>query len=505
MGEPIDSEVEGEFSFDWNKSLLLSFAGQQITSNAGVMLLRDLDEALGLTEDLASRLRDTRDPAYVTHPLVEVLRERMYMIALGHEDTNDARTMRDDPALKLAVRGAGVKEFRPPLASQPTLSRLEHEILLPRGADGKLTPDGEHNLAVLEDAPLRWTELLMARHELRSRLVLDVDSTEDEAHGRQEGAAYNGYFGSTAFHPMHAHLGDGLGDLVKSKLRPGNVYTSEGIVEFLEPLMPRLLAMLGEELWVRADCGFASPKLFEQIEAADERARLEGKRVFYVIKLKCNNNLAALAAPHLTRPVGRPPEHTVEAFADLEYRAQSWQRARRVVLLVKHVPGELFPETAFIVTNAPAEKMSAEQVVLFYRRRGDDSENRIKELKNDMASGRTSCHSFESNRVRLALSSCAYLLAHWCRSAGRTPAEPAPPGAPRQPPHPAAPSLQAVRLLLLKIGARLLLHARRAHLLMASSCTAQKLFLSIRERIRRLASATERSLVRVALSTVVVR
>jgi hypothetical protein len=502
VGEGNRRQIEGEITFGWNKSIRMSFTGGEITSNAGVMLLRDLDDALGLTDELAAALRDPRDPAYVAHPLVEILRSRLYMIALGHEDTNDATALRDDPALKLAIRGPGVEEFRDPLASQPTVSRLEHEILLPRGADGKLTPDAEHNLAVLEDTPLRWTERFMALHQLPSRLVLDLDSTDDEAHGSQEGAAYNGHFGFKAFHPLHAHLGDGLGELVKSRLRAGNVHTADGVVEFVEPLLPRLLSMAAEALWTRADCGFAKPAFFEQLEAADERAAKDGKRVRYAIKLRSNTTLAALAEPFLKRPVGRPPERVVEHFFDLEYRAQSWSKARRVVLLVKHVPGELFPETAFIVTNARPEEMSAEEVVLFYRRRADDSENRIKELKTDLAGGRTSCHSFESNRVRLALTACAYLLAHWCRSAGRRPAEPAAPGAPR-PAHAAAPTIQMLRLLLLKIGARLLLHARRAYLLMASSCTSQALFFSVRERIRTLAEATARSLVRVPLNSVV--
>jgi len=398
MGGSKRGSAEGEMTVSWNKSIRMSFTGGEITSNGGVLLLRELDDALGLTDELAAALRDPRDPAYVTHPLVELLRERMYLIALGLEDTNDARTMRDDPALKLAVRGAGVEEFRPPLASQPTVSRLEHEILLPRGADGKLTPDGEHNLRVLEETPLRWTELLMKRHEIPPRLVLDLDSTEDEVHWNQEGAAYNGYYGCKAYHPLFAHLGDGLGELVKAKLRPGNVHTADGVVEFIEPLVPRLLSMLKETLWARADSGFANPEFFEHLEAADERAGREGKRVRYVIKLRANETLAKLAEPHLSRSVGRPPERLVETFFDLQYQAKSWSRARRVVLLVKHVPGELFPETAFIVTNARPDEMSAEEIVLFYRRRGDDSENRIKELKGDMGSGRTSCHDARADR-----------------------------------------------------------------------------------------------------------
>lgn len=492
MGEPNETHPE-EIVFDWNKSLTVSFGGDEITSNAGVMLLRDLDEALGLTRALAADLLDSRDAAFTTHPLVELIRERLYMLALGYEDTNDARTMREDPALKLAVRGAGADAFRAPLASQPTVSRLEHEILLPRGEDGKLTAAALRNLATLEDAPLHWIETVAKQHAKPARLVLDLDSTEDRVHGNQEGAAYNGYFGATAFHPLYAHLGDGLGDLVKAQLRPGNVYTSNGVVEFTTPLVPRLLA-LTNSLHARCDSGFADAKFLAFLEARDDEARTLAKRVLYTVKLKSNAVLARLAEPHCKRDVGRPPNHVVERYVELRYAAESWPAERRVVLLVKWTPGELFPETSFIVTNVPVEEADGAAVFAFYRRRGDDSENRIKEIKSDIKSGRTSCHSFDSNRVRLALACLAYQLAHWTRTLGRKP------GSKDEDPPANAPSINVLRLLALKIGARLLLHARRARLLMASSCTAQGLFHAIRERIRAVASATAGSLVRAPLS-----
>lgn len=494
MGEPNETHPE-EIEFDWNSSLTASFTGESVSSNAGVLLLRDVDEGLGLTRSLAPKLRDSREPSMTRHPLIELLRERLYLLALGYEDTNDARTMRDDPALKLSVRGAGAEAFRAPLGSQPTISRLEHEILLPRGADGNLTEAALVNLAVLEDAPLRWIETVARKHKAPDRLVLDLDSTEDTVHGKQEGAAYNTYFGSMAFHPLYAHLGDGIGDLVKAQLRPGNVYTSNGVVAFTDPLVPRLLAMT-RVLIGRGDSGFADPKLLALFEAHDERVRPEGKRVLYAIKLKSNAVLARLAEPHTKRGPGRPPNHVVEHYVELRYKAESWPAERRVVLLVKWTPGDLFPETAFIATNMSEEDMSGEALYAFYRRRGDDSENRIKEIKSDIKSGRTSCHSFDSNRVRLAFACLAYQLAHWTRCLGRKP------GSKTEEPHPSAPSIQMLRLLALKIGARLLLHARRARLLMASSCTAQSLFHAIRSRIRAVVRAAAGSLVRAPLNCV---
>jgi hypothetical protein len=494
MGEPIDPANEDPIVFDFNPSLEVSFTGGAITSDGGSLLLRQLDEALGLVSSLGAGLYDPRDPAYVKHPLVELLRERLYMLALGYEDTNDARTMRDDPALKLAVRGRGTEAFRAPLGSQPTVSRLEHEILLPRDEDGEPTREAWRNLELLEDAPLRWTEIVMARHKAPERLALDLDSSEDRVHGKQEGSAYSGYFEHDAFHPLFAHLGDGLGELIKARLRPGNVYTSAGVVDFVKPLVPRLLAMT-RVVHVRADSGFAVPELFEHLEALDAKARVDGKVVLYTIKLKHNAVLDRLALPHLTRSVGRPPNHAVMRYVELAYKAESWTQVRRVVLAVKFMPDAMFPETAFLVTNATAAEVAAEASSEFYRRRGDDSENRIKEAKTDIKIDRTSCHSFESNRVRLALATCAYLIAHWVRTLGRRAGE-------GKMPPPAAPSLKTVQGLLFKIGARLLLHARRAYLLMASACTAQSLFRAIFARLRLLASAAPASLVRVPLSVV---
>jgi hypothetical protein len=325
--------------------------------------------------------------------------------------------------------------------------------------------------------------------------VVDLDSSEDRVYGKQEGSAYNGYFEHTAYHPLFAHLGDGLGELVKAVLRPGNVYASDGVVEFCRPLLPRLLA-LTEELRVRADCGFAVPELFELLEALDETERRvpTGKRVFYAIKLKHDPVLERLAEPYAKRGPGRPAKHTVTRYAELRYRAESWQRERRVVLVTRLRPGELFADTAFLVTNATAGEIDAAELDAFYVRRGDDSENRIKEAKNDVKIDRTSCHAFESNRVRLALATLAYLLGHWVRTLGRDPQ------GPKLPP-PGAPSLGALRTLLLKIGTRLLLHGRRAYLLLASACPAQSLFRTLVSRLRTLATAAPHSLARLPLSS----
>lgn len=491
-----ETHFPDEIIFDFNPSLRVSFTGGEITSDAGTLLLRQVDSAFDLVGSLAKRLRDARDPALVKHPLAELIRERVYMIALGYEDTNDARTMRDDPALKLAVRGRGAEAFREPLASQPTVSRLEHEILLPRTEGGDLTADALHNLTVLEDAALEWTERVMARHEKRREITIDVDSTEDRVHGRQEGSAYNGYFGSTAFHPLFAHLGDGLGEILKAQLRPGNVYTSGGVVEFLAPMTRRLVALTTATLWLRGDSGFAIPALFELLEALDrEILAQEGKRAHYAIKLKHNAVLERLVEPHCKRPVGRPPSHVVENYVELEYAAESWCKKRRVVAAITFEPGTLFPTTQFIVTNATPQEMGSEELFRFYRRRGDDSENRIKEAKNDIKIDRTSCNAFASNRVRLALATLAYQLAHWTRALGR-------PRGPNDTPPPAAPSLKTLRLLVLKIGARLALHARQAKLMLSTSAPAQRLFHQIAARIAVVARATAGSLRRAPLSEV---
>jgi hypothetical protein len=288
-----------------------------------------------------------------------------------------------DPALRLAI-GKGDEAG----AGQSRLSRLENEVL---GTEAGLTS--------LENALTRSNDALMRRKK-KQRLILDVDSTEDPAHGKQENVAFNGHFGKNCFHPLFAFTSDG--DCLRAKLRPGNVHSADGVIDFLDPIVKRYRSRF-ILFWLRGDAAFAQPEVYEYCE---------GERVTYFIRLPANAVLNRLIHPYLTRPVGRPLKSGIQIrLVDLRYQAQTWDKERRVIAKIEWHDGELFPRIGFVVTNS---KLSAGKVVKVYNGRGD-IENRIKEGKNTLRWDKTSCHRFAANQARLLMGVLAYNLLHMLR------------------------------------------------------------------------------------------
>jgi hypothetical protein len=268
------------------------------------------------------------------------------------------------------------------------MSRLENEVL---GTEAGLT--------ALEDGLTRSNDALMKRKN-KQRLIVDVDSTEDPAHGKQEHVAFNGHFGKNCFHPLFAFTSDG--DCLRAKLRPGNVHSADGVVDFLDPIVKRYRSRF-ILFWLRGDAAFAAPEVYEYCE---------GERVTYFIRLPANAVLNRLIDPYLSRPVGRPPKSGIQIrVVDLRYRAQTWDRERRVVAKIEWHDGELFPRIGFIVTNS---RLTGGKVVKVYNGRGD-VENRIKEGKNTLRWDKTSCRRFAANQARLLMGVLAYNLLHMLR------------------------------------------------------------------------------------------
>ena len=231
------------------------------------------------------------------------------------------------------------------------------------------------------------------------RVILDMDSLESPVHGEQEGASYNGHFGSTCYHPLFVF--NQFGDCEGAKLRAGNVHSAHRWRDVLDPILSHY-GSTGVRRYFRADAAFAKPDIYEY---------LEERRVFYAIRLPSNKVLQYEIAPLLIRPVGRPPKRPVILYDDFWYRAGSWDRARRVVAKVEWHRGELFPRVGFIVTNMTA---GPEGVVRFYNGRGT-AEQWIKEGKYALNWTRLSCHRFVANRVRLSLFILAYNLGNFLR------------------------------------------------------------------------------------------
>ena len=410
----------------FNRSILVGFLGAKITSDAGFLALREIDEWFKVTAPIGREADDPRSPVHIRHSMVGMIRQRVYQIAAGYEDCIDADQLRIDPALRLAI-GKDHKVC----AGQSMMSKLENDYL----GNGQ-------GLVVLEKALARSADALLRRKNKR-RLIVDLDSTEDPAHGKQEKMAYNGHFGKNCFHPLFAFTSEG--DCLAAKLRLGNVHSADGTLDLFKPIVERYRSWF-RLFWFRGDAAFANPKIYEFCEDARHR-------VTYFIRLPANQVLQKLVGPHLRRPVGRPPKSGIQVkIVDFRYQAKSWNRPRRVIRKIEWHAGELLPRVGFIVTNSRLPKA---KVVKVYNGRGD-VENRIKEGKNTLRWDKTSCHRFEANQARLLMGVIAYNLLHVLRSfyvIGE--------GVKR--------SIEWLIKRLIKVGAKVIYHGRRWHVHVASA------------------------------------
>jgi hypothetical protein len=329
------------------------------------------------------------------------------------------------------------------------MGRFETEVLTQR-----------ENLKALTDLSGQWIDTLRRRRP-GDRIILDMDSSVSETYGRQEGSAYNGYFECTCYHPMFCFNQDG--DLERALLRKGNVHSADDWRSVLEPVVARYSAMTSKKFF-RGDAAFAIPELYTFLEA-------EGYQ--YAIRLKSNGLLEREIEHLLTRPMGRPPKKPIVRNHDFMYQAASWDKARRVVAKVEWHQGELFPRVGFIVTNLGG---GAAGVTWFYNGRGT-AEQWIKEGKNAVKWTRLSCHDFADNQVRLQLFALAYNLGNFLRRLAL------PVGVKHW-------SLTTLREKLIKIGAKVVHHARSVVFQMAEVAVPRKVFRLILERIRRLRMPT---------------
>ena len=320
MGERTQEALRVHF----DARVRLEMHGATLTSDAGLLACRELDDALGLTQAATRHLEERRSGRHGPYPLVSLLRQSVYSRLAGYEDTNDAERLAGDPAMRV-VTDRLVSEQQ--AASTNTLSRFETEVLTQN--------ENVQGLAHLNAA---WVEKAMA-HSPHRRVILDMDSSESPVYGEQEGAAYNGHFACVCYHPLFCF--NQFGDCEGAMLRPGNVHSAHGWQEVLEPIMARYKGA-GVRLYFRADAAFASPEIY---------AYLEEHGFLYAIRLPSNQVLEKEIEPLLKRPVGRPPQKPIVWYDDCWYQAASWERPRRVVANVEWHQGELFPRVGFLVTN----------------------------------------------------------------------------------------------------------------------------------------------------------
>lgn len=414
------------FDFHPRRSVDVSADAPRSSSDGGLVLLRQVDEGLGLCARLSSFLTDERDPLRVRHGRLEQLRQRVFQIAMGYEDQNDATALRHDPAWKVACdRDADEDDA---LSSQPSLSRFEHAMTARAVVQFTRALEDDYVASLPADT-----------HEL----VLDLDSTDDPTHGQQPMSFFHAHYDSYIYFPLLVF--DGEGRLVSVRLRPGNAGNSR----YSTPLVARLIRKLkarfpGLRILVRADSGFCTPRFLDTLEKLD--ARLSGVR--YVLGLAGNACLLRLADAPIQEAAreAHATRGTARRFEDFRYGARTWPTTRRVVVKAEHLDGKSNPR--FVVTSVLSLDPRAIYENLYCPR--GQCENAIKDFKRALAGDRLSCTSYIANAFRLALHAVAYRLLDALR---RVVVRVAPSFGRRQ--------FDTLRLLLLKVAALVTQSVRR--------------------------------------------
>lgn len=418
------------------RKLEVSFTGGDVSSDGGLLLLRQADRRMGLTAALDSVLPDPRNPLVLIHPQLSLLRQRIYGLAMGYEDLNDHTTLRTDPAWQTAL------ERDETLASSPTLCRLENRV---------------NRKAVVAFHQVLIDRFIASFKTPPSELILDFDATDDRVHGKQEGRFFHGYYGDWCFLPLYVFCGERL---LVSYLRQSNIDAAHHSWAILSLLVKKLRQQWPDvRIIFRGDSGFCRWRMLRWCER---------NQIGYIVGLAQNKRLNAMLSPWKLDAESefKLTGEKVRLFTDLDYAAATWDHSRRVIAKAEHTDKGSNPR--FIVTNLEGDAQALYDEV--YCARGE-MENRIKEQQLGLFADRTSCHRWWANQFRLILSSCAYVLLETIRRLGLHGTELA---------HAQA---DTIRLKLLKIGAVILRNTRRIRLLLSSAFPNQTLFWLIAQRL----------------------
>ena len=432
------------FSFHKNLPVVADFSGGHLSSDAGLLPLRELDHRLGWSQAAARLLTDRRDAAKVTHESTTILRQRLFALAAGYEDANDHTRLRRDPTLKLLC-GRDLSEGSD-LASQPTISRFENSV----------TP---RQVARLNRLLVRQY-IQLHRDDPPEEILLDVDPTDDPCHGHQQLALFNGFYHQYMYLPLLV-FERRTGMLLGARLQAGNVHPARRVLQLLGPIVRQLRRAFPQvQVIIRADAGFARPEFYRFCES---------NRIGYLIGFPANSALkeeTQWALEWLQERFDRDgqPHKWIGGFL---YQAGSWQRPRRILYKVE--VNREGTNRRFIVTNLPG--LPAHLFPLYHDR--GTAEGFIGQFKNHLSCDRLSCHRFLANAFRLLLTALAYnlLTAYRMLLEGT---------------ELASASVETIRSRLLKIGARLRQSARRFWVHLAGGFPFRELLRKLLQRIARL-------------------
>jgi len=450
----ISEQIEFE-GFDGRK-VVAAFDGGAITSDAGALLLRHTDKAIGLFDRIADCFIDRRSSDCTVHSLRTLIAQRVTAIALGYEDVDDHDTLRHDPVLALLSESLTPRRSNcAPLAGKSTLNRLEHA---PVGEPTRYHRIGHDRQAI----EALFVDLFVEAHDKPpSRIVVDLDATDDPLHGHQEGRFFHGYYGCYCYLPLYIFCGR---HLLAAKLRRSNIDASKGAVEEVERIVRQIRKTWPKvHIILRADSGFARDTLMDWCET---------NKVDYVFGLARNTRLEKRIAPALEeaclacRANGEP----ARVFRDFMWSTKdSWSRRRRVIGKAEWTLKGSNPR--FIVTSVKPKDWKAKDLYEdLYCARGD-MENRIKECQLDLYADRTSAHTMRANQLRLWFASFAYVLICALRRIGLAHTSMA------------EATCGTIRLKLLKIGAQIRISVRRIKIAMASACPPAQEFALAHARL----------------------
>lgn len=417
------------FSSLGRRKIETDFNGGDITSDAGGLLLREADRQLGLTDALADCVTDKRRKEKVTHSLVQMLRQRIYGIALGYEDLNDHDALRNDPLMQLLL------DSDQKLASSPTLCRFENRI---------------DSSALARMSRLFVETFIQSFDAPPEELVLDFDATDDEIHGTQEGRFFHGYYDSYCFLPLYVFCGE---QLLVARLRESKIDAAKGAWGILSLLVKRFRQEWPNvKIIFRADGGFARWRMMRWCDKL---------QVGYIIGLPKNSRLAGVSEQLRNSSEKLFNETGVKQrlFGSFQYGALTWDVERRVIVKAEHSENGSNPR--YLVTNLTGDAQSLYDEL--YVRRGE-MENRIKEQQRHLFADRTSAHRFAANQMRLLLASAAYVLMEYIRRTALADTELA------------RAQCDTIRLKLFKIGGRIIRSVRRIVIHLATGYPYRSVF-----------------------------
>jgi hypothetical protein len=442
-----DSQTSFSFPLLSGPPVQVEFTGGRLSSDGGLPLLAHLDRRLRLTERVAACLGDPRRADRVQHSLLDLLRQRLYQIAAGYEDANDATSLRNDPAFKVALGRRPTRD--PALASQPTLSRLEQRVS---------AAESEAINHLLLDC------FLEQERPTPREIVLDFDPSEDPTHGQQEFAFYHGYYRCYCYLPLFVFArvrGEREQYLVSAQLQPSKPKDNAALLTTLKRLVAALRERFpGVRVIFRGDSWFATPALYDWCEANE---------VAYVIGLRGNPILQEHSQPWRAaaqQAARHTPSGSARRFGEFDYQAAVWAQARRVVVKAEQNP--LGANTRYVVVSGLSGK-EPRAAYRYYGQRGN-CENRIKELKAGVKADRTSCHTFAANQFRLLLAALAYVLFQALRRLARGTGL-------------ARAQVEGLRLALIKIAGQVTESRRRVVLQLCRYCPSQRLWCRLAARL----------------------